>query len=78
MKKLLAIAVIAATFTACNNEKKAEDTTVTKDTSMVVTKDTTVISKDTMPVVTTTKTTVDTLKKVEGKINDKKVEVKKP
>ena len=78
MKKLLAIAVIAATFTACNNEKKAEDTTVTKDTSMVVTKDTTVISKDTMPVVTTTKTTVDTLKKVEGKMNDKKVEVKKP
>jgi hypothetical protein len=45
---------------------------------MVVTKDTTVISKDTMPVVTTTQTTVDTLKKVEGKMNEKKVEVKKP
>ena len=78
MKKILAIAVIAATFTACNDSKKSEETVVTKDTAMVVTKDTTVISKDTTPVVTTTKTTVDTLKKVEGKMNDKKVEVKKP
>ena len=80
MKKFLAIAVIAASFTACNNEKKAdESTTVTKDTSMVVTKDTTaVVTKDTTPVVTTTTTTVDTMKKVEGKMGDKKMEVKKP
>ena len=63
MKKLLAIAVIAATFTACNNEKKAEETTVTKDTSMVVTPDTTTVVKpDTSKVVTTTTTTVDTMK----------------
>lgn len=78
MKKILAIAVIAASLTACNDKKKSEETLVTKDTTLVVTKDTTVISKDTMPVVTTTQTTVDTLKKVEGKMNDKKVEVKKP
>ena len=76
MKKFLAIAVIAATFTACNDEKKDESTTVTKDTSMVVTPDTTVISKDTIPVVTTTTTTVDSLAKVEE--NNKKAEVKKP
>ena len=78
MKKILAIAVIAASLTACNDKKKSEETLVTKDTTLVVTKDTTVISKDTTPVVTTTQTTVDTLKKVEGKMNDKKVEVKKP
>ena len=63
MKKFLAIAVIAATFTACNDEKKAEETTVTKDTSMVVTPDTTtVVTPDTSKVVTTTTTTVDTMK----------------
>ena len=79
MKKLLAIAVIAATFTACNDQKKADETTVTKDTTMVVTKDTMpVVTKDTTPVVTTTTTTKDTLKKVEGKMDNKKVVVKKP
>ena len=78
MKKFLAIAVIAASFTACNDEKKSEETMVTKDTAMVVTKDTTVVTKDTMPVVTTTTTTVDTLNKVDGKATNKKVEVKKP
>ena len=63
MKKFLAIAIIAATFTACNDEKKAEETTVTKDTSMVVTPDTTtVVTPDTSKVVTTTTTTVDTMK----------------
>lgn len=62
MKKFLAIAVIAATFTACNDEKKAEETTVTKDTTMVVTPDTTtVVTPDTSKVVTTTTTTVDTM-----------------
>ena len=63
MKKFLAIAIIAATFTACNDEKKADETTVTKDTSMVVTPDTTtVVTPDTSKVVTTTTTTVDTMK----------------
>ena len=62
MKKFLAIAIIAATFTACNDEKKAEETTVTKDTTMVVTPDTTtVVTPDTSKVVTTTTTTVDTM-----------------
>ena len=62
MKKFLAIAIIAATFTACNNSKKAEETTVTKDTSMVVTPDTTtIVTPDTSKVVTTTTTTVDTM-----------------
>ncbi len=62
MKKLLAIAVIAASFAACN-EKKAEETKVTKDTAVVVTPDTTTIVKpDTSKVVTTTTTTVDTMK----------------
>ena len=62
MKKFLAIAIIAATFTACNDEKKADETTVTKDTSMVVTPDTTtVVTPDTSKVVTTTTTTVDTM-----------------
>lgn len=63
MKKFLAIAVIAATFTACNDEKKAEETTVTKDTTTVVTPDTTtMVTPDTSKVVTTTTTTVDTMK----------------
>ena len=63
MKKFLAIAIIAASFTACNDEKKAEETTVTKDTAMVVTPDTTtVVTPDTSKVVTTTTTTVDTMK----------------
>lgn len=62
MKKFLAIAIIAASFTACNDEKKAEETTVTKDTSMVVTPDTTtIVTPDTSKVVTTTTTTVDTM-----------------
>ena len=73
MKKFLAIAVIAATFTACNDEKKAEETTVTKDTTTVVTPDTTkMVTQDTAKVVTTTTTTTDTMKKVEGKMEEKK------
>ncbi len=62
MKKFLAIAVIAASFAACN-EKKADETVVTKDTTTVVTPDTTtVVTPDTSKVVTTTTTTVDTMK----------------
>ncbi len=67
MKKFLAIAVIAATFTACN-EKKAEEPAVTKDTTTVVTPDTTtVVTADTSTVVTSTTTTADTMKKEEKK-----------
>ena len=55
MKKFLAIAAIAATFTACNDEKKSEETT--KDTTTVVTP----AVPDTNTVVTTTTTKVDTL-----------------
>ena len=62
MKKFLAIALIAASFVACNEgEKKEESTTVTSDTTTVV------APADTMQVVTdtTVKTTVnvDTTKK---------------
>jgi cytochrome c5 len=75
MKKFLAIAAIAATFTACNDEKKTEEVTV-KDTATVVTAPAT---PDTAQVVTSTTTTVDTVKKMEGapKMEDKKMEEKK-
>ena len=45
MKKFLAIAVIAATFTACNDEKKEGETVVTKDTTTTVETDTTKMEK---------------------------------
>ncbi|HEY6062225.1 MAG TPA: hypothetical protein VIV35_01380 [Chitinophagaceae bacterium] len=60
MKKFLAIALIAASFAACNNssDKKVEETK-TSDTTKVVTQDTATVVKD-----STVKTTVttDTLK----------------
>ena len=60
MKKILAIAVIAASLVACNNsgDKKVEETK-TSDTTKVVTQDTATVVKD-----STVKTTVttDTLK----------------
>ncbi len=59
MKKLLAFAVVALSFTACNDAAKTTETTV----------DTTLIKQtDTVPVVTTTTTTttVDTLSKVDS------------
>lgn len=63
MKKFLAIAVIAASFVACNDgEKKVEETT-TKDTVATVvpaTQDTVKVAVDTTVKVTTT---TDTLKK---------------
>ncbi|MCP9751426.1 hypothetical protein [Ferruginibacter sp. HRS2-29] len=67
MKKFLAIAVIAASFVACNDgEKKVEETKST-DTATVVTPATTTAPADTATVVkdTTVKvtTTTDTLKK---------------
>ena len=73
MKKFLAIAVIAATFTACNDEKKTEETVVNKDTT------TTMMAPDTTKMATpdTSKmkmetTTTDTMKKMEGKMEEKK------
>ena len=56
MKKFLAIVAIAATFTACNDEKKSEEVT-TKDTSAVVT----TATPDTSAVITTTTTSTDTV-----------------
>ena len=65
MKKLLALAVVAASFTACNDASKTSETTT--DTTMVKV-------KDTVPVVTTTTTTttVDTLKKSDVKMDTTK------
>lgn len=84
MKKFLAIAAIAIAFTACNDEKKSEDTTtVSSDTSITTMP---VTSVDTAKVITTTETTttVDTIVK-EGDVKmvngqktttDNKMEVK--
>lgn len=74
MKKFLAIAAIAATFTACNNDKKSEETT--KDTTQIVAP----VTPDTMNVVKTTTTTTDTMHKDGGKMDTTKtkMEVKKP
>lgn len=57
MKKLLAFAVVVASFTACNDAAKSSETT-TSDTSTVVTKDTAMVVKETT-------TTVDTLNKMD-------------
>jgi hypothetical protein len=56
MKRILAIAVIAASLVACNNDSA---TTETKDTTTVVTPST----PDTTQVVKTTEVTTDTLHK---------------
>jgi hypothetical protein len=55
MKKVLAIALIAASFAACNNSDKKVDETKTSDTTQVVTKDTATVIND-----TTVKTTIST------------------
>ena len=61
MKKVLAIALIAASFAACNNKSdKKVDETKTSDTTQVVTKDTATVVKDTT---IKTTTTIDTLNK---------------
>ena len=65
MKKLFAIALIAASFTACNEgEKKAEETPAT-DTAAVVVPATTTPVDTAAPVVadTTAKPAADTTKK---------------
>jgi hypothetical protein len=59
MKKILAMAVIAASLVACNNDSKS---TETKDTTTVVTPQ----APDTTQVVKTTEVTTDTTHK-EGK-----------
>ena len=61
MKKFLAIAaIVAVTFTACNDSKTGE--TTTSDTNTIVTP----VVPDTTKVVTTTTTDTDTMH-VEGK-----------
>ncbi len=54
MKKLLAIALIAASFTACNEGEKSETSTTSSDTQSVVTQ----TAPDTAQVVTTMDTTI--------------------
>jgi hypothetical protein len=54
MKKFIAIAAVAMTFTACNPGSTTEETTAT-DTTAVVVVDTTVNTVDTTKVDTTTK-----------------------
>ncbi len=63
MKKFLAIALIAASFTACNDGEKSE-TTTTDTTTVVTTPETP--APDTATVVTTTTTTTDTVNKMSG------------
>lgn len=65
MKKFLAIAVIAASFVACNDGDKKVEETKTSDTATIVTPvtttaDTSMVIKDTTVKVTTN---VDTVKK---------------
>lgn len=61
MKKFLAIAILAASFTACNDGQKSEE--VTKDTNTVITTPETP-APDTATVVTTTTTSTDTMNKM--------------
>ena len=67
MKKFLAIALIAASFTACNGDKKEESTTTTTSDTQTVVKPVETPAPDTMKVVTdTTKkmtVTTDTMTK---------------
>ncbi len=59
MKKVLAIALIAATFAACNNgDKKVEEKT-TSDTTKVVTSDTATVVTDSTVKTTVTKDTLN-------------------
>ena len=60
MKKLLAFAVVVASFVACNDSTD-KTTETTKDTMTVVTPDTSVVVKE-----TTVTTSTDTLKKVDS------------
>jgi hypothetical protein len=55
MKKLLVIALIAASFAACNNKDKKVDETKTSDTTHIVTPDSATVVND-----TTIKTTITT------------------
>lgn len=63
MKKLIAIALIAVSFTACNEGEKKTEETIGTDTTTVVTQtmDTTTVITDTT--VTTTTMPADTTKK---------------
>ncbi len=69
MKKLLAIVLIAASLTACNDGDKSSETT-TKDTTTSITTET----PDTLQTITTTTVETDTTVKVkEGDERDNKM-----
>lgn len=59
MKKLLAIALIAASFTACNDGKKTETETLSSDTATSVVTNTDTVMTVTDTTVTKTTTPVD-------------------
>lgn len=66
MKKFLVIALIAASFTACNDGEKTDETVVSSDTTTTV-----VPSADTITQVTTTTVdTTTTVKEGENKMTD--------
>lgn len=65
MKKFLVIALIAATFTACNDGEKTDETTISSDTTTTVVPN----PADTIQQITTT--TVDTVTKVKEGDDDR-------
>jgi hypothetical protein len=64
MKKLFAIALIAATFTACNDDKKTEETKTGSDTATTVIPNADTIKTVTDTTVKTTTTVVPGDKKM--------------
>ena len=62
MKKFFAIAIIAASFTACNN---SGDKTESKDSSATVAPDTTTMAPDNKMSADTSKMSADTTKKAD-------------
>lgn len=65
MKKILAIAFIAASLVACNDSEKKVDETTTSDTSTTI-----ITNADTMQVITDT-TIKTTTKEIDGKMDSK-------
>lgn len=71
MKKFLVIALIAASFTACNDGEKTDETTTSSDTTTTVVPN----AADTIQQITTT--TVDTVTKVKEGDDDRNDTIKK-
>lgn len=79
MKKLLAIALIAASFTACNSGEKKTEEKVGSDTTTAVVTNTDTVMKVTDTTVTTTTTPVDKSKMSADTTKTKETkETKKP